>query len=306
MPAKSELFERLKYLESALNLPETIDVGISPSEHNGRANLLRKGLGIVAFNILEDFIKNRASEGLEFISSSGVEFSNLPPKLQEASTLSAWSSVLFRAKIEKKGGSSGWLSLLQDEAANIHSTKSTTYKLSGYSLVSASSNIGAEEVSDMLAAFGIAGGWATLKRVSDAIGGGLPDLNQSYKNAADRRHKAAHTAPFQYDHGWLAGLRQEIVTIAACIDILLSALCRLTKANPKIPLAEHHAADHLSFRFLEPGERVIRETRQLAGRSRKNWTTEEDAVRDIQPRLEGRGEFLIRLSSARRIADWYC
>jgi len=57
--AKQDLFDRLQYLEFAIKLPQLIDNGITPNDHNGAANLLRKGLGIVAFNILEDFIKKR-------------------------------------------------------------------------------------------------------------------------------------------------------------------------------------------------------------------------------------------------------
>ena len=58
MDARSGLFDRLKFLDAAIKKPDLIDIGIAPSDHNGAANLLRKGLGIVAFNILEDFIKN--------------------------------------------------------------------------------------------------------------------------------------------------------------------------------------------------------------------------------------------------------
>lgn len=158
----------------------------------------------------------------------------------------------------------------------------------------------------MLSAFGITGGWDTLKRVSDAIGGGIPDLRQSYRNAAERRHSSAHSALYQYDHAWLAGLRYEIVTIAACIDILLSALCRMIKTNPNVALSDHHVVEHLSFRFLTPSGDVFRETKELGGRSRKNWASQEDAVRALQPQLEPRGEFLICLSNARRVADWHC
>ena len=84
MTAKDELFSRLEYLSAAKNLPELIDVGVAQSTHNGVANLLRKGLGIVAFNILEDFIKKRASEALGRISGSRIDFFKLPLKLQDA------------------------------------------------------------------------------------------------------------------------------------------------------------------------------------------------------------------------------
>lgn len=102
MTAKDELLGRLEHLSAAKELPVLIDVGIIQSTHNGVANLLRKGLGIVAFNILEDFIKKRSSEALSRVSASRISFSKLPVKLQEAAILEAVSSLAFRAKLEKK------------------------------------------------------------------------------------------------------------------------------------------------------------------------------------------------------------
>src|ERR1035437_869383 len=104
MSAKSELFDRLKYLKSAVDLPVLMDNGIVISEHNGVANLLRKGLGIVAFNILEDFIKNKTSETLDFISNSRISFAKLTEELQNASISGALSALAYRAKLEKKDG----------------------------------------------------------------------------------------------------------------------------------------------------------------------------------------------------------
>jgi hypothetical protein len=304
MTAKRELFERLKYLGSAVDLPELIDQGIAVSEHNGRANLLRKGLGIVAFNILEDFVKNRSLEALTFLSNSTVAFSNLPSKLQEASTLNAMSAILFRAKLDKRAGRD-WLGLVQNESLKVHSTQNPTYELSKYSLVSGSSNISPEEIQELLSAFGISGGWATLKMVSDKIGGGIPDLSQSYKNAAERRHNSAHSAAFQYDHQWLTGIKDDIITIAASLDILLCAMCRKIQAKPTEPLERHDLSSALGFRFLEPSAGKFRETGVIGGRAKKIWISSENAVASLQPGLVAKGEFLIVLSQAKRVADWH-
>ncbi|TED39587.1 hypothetical protein IPC1518_29605 [Pseudomonas aeruginosa] len=75
MTAKDELLGRIEHLSAAQNLPVLIDRGIVQDTHNGVANLLRKGLGIVVFNILEDFIKKRSSEALSRISASSPDFS---------------------------------------------------------------------------------------------------------------------------------------------------------------------------------------------------------------------------------------
>lgn len=304
MSAKSELFTRLQFLESAVALPELIDQGIMPNEHNGRANLLRKGLGIVAFNILEDFVKNRTVEGLDALSTSTILFPNLPAKLQEAATLKALNAILFRAKLEKRTGGN-WLGLIQTESQKIYSTQNPTFELSRYSLVSSSSNIGEDDIGELLAAFGVPAGWAVLKQVSDRIGGGLPDLRAAYNNAADRRHSAAHSATFQYNHQWLSGIKHEIVTIASAIDILLFEVCRQVRLRPTQTLESHNAKALLKFRFLEHKAGKVRETTTIGGRAKKVWPTLTMAVGTIRPNLGAQNEFLVVLDESKRISDWY-
>lgn len=304
MSAKSELFEKLKYLDTAILSDSLIDDGVAISEHNGAANLLRKGLGIVAFNILEDFIKNKSLETLDYISGSGIQFSNLPNSLQENSILGAIKSLVFRANIKKKEGGD-WRTLIQNESLKIHSTQNNPYKLSKYSLVSANSNISAQEVNDLLKSFSIDGGWRKLKEISDLINGGITDLNQSYKNATERRHNSAHSVNFRYEYGWLRDIKREILSISASIDILLTARCRQVANDLTCSLTDHDINDALNFRYLEKYGSIYKETTTYRGRSRKNWGVFEDALAHIRPRLLRNGEFLIIIDSSGSLSDWY-
>ncbi|HBO5139327.1 hypothetical protein GHU06_00590 [Pseudomonas aeruginosa] len=304
MTAKDELLGRLEHLSAAKELPVLIDVGIVQSTHNGVANLLRKGLGIVAFNILEDFIKKRSSEALSRVSASRISFSKLPVKLQEAAILEAVSSLAFRAKLEKKEGGD-WRTLIQAESLKIHSTGKAVFELSDFSLASSGSNVTAEEVNQILSAFGVSGGWAILKKVSDSIGGGLPDLSQSYKNAASRRHSCAHEANFNYDYLWLGAIKSEILAIAASLDIVLEARCRQVEDNLNCNMQDHRIDDALSYRFLHEDSGVYKESKVLGGRSIKNWPNLSDALVALRPKLRRSGEFLIILDNTKRISDWY-
>jgi RiboL-PSP-HEPN len=305
MSAKSELLARLQYVNSALNLPTLIDNGIVPNEHNGVANLLRKGLAIVAFNILEDFIKNKSIESLNFLSTSRIQFANLTESLKVSSITGALNSLNYHSGILKKDGISDWKTIVQDEALKIHSTKNNVFELSKYTLVYSGSNVSHDEVNEFIKAFGIPGGWTLLKSISDKIGGGLPDLAQAYKNAANRRNSSAHEANFEYNHVWLANLKNEILAIAASLDIVITARCRQVQANPAMKLDDHNIQDALNFRFLEQFNSIYKETRHINGRSRKNWPQLSVALNNIQPSLVGRNEFLIILNSMGRIEDWY-
>jgi len=305
MSAKSEFLERLQYLNAAITLPTLVDVGILPTEHNGVANLLRKGIGIVAFNILEGFIKNKSVESLNFLSTSRIQFNDLTEYLKNSSIYDALNSLNYHSRILKKDGVSDWKTVIQEEALKISSTKNNVFELSKYSLVYSGSNISSEEVTNFIKAFGMNNGWGFLKTISDSIGGGIPDLAQAYKNAADRRHSAAHTANFQYNHAWLANLKNEIIAIAASIDIAITARCRQVAASPGIKLDVHNINSVLNFRFLEYDNGIYKETKQMGGRSKKNWSNLTTAINSIQPSLNSKNEFLIILNSSKRIEDWH-
>lgn len=303
MSAKSELIERLKYLDSAAALPALIDIGIASSEHNSVANLLRKGLSIVAFNILEDFIKNKAIESLNNISISGISYSNLPDDLQEYAISGALASLNFQSSILKKENLDYKL-VIQQETQKIASTIATPFSLSKYSLLSSGSNVVSREVNEFLRAFGIQNGWLQLKIISDAIGGGIPDLAQAFNLASQRRHNSAHSASFVYSSSWLANIKNEIIAISASIDIVVSARCRQANRQPLISLISQSLNDELNFRFLELHGSIFKETKTIGGRSRKNWSDLNDAITTLQPLLSNRKEFVIVLDSRRRITDW--
>ncbi len=306
MSAKSDLMTRLEYLSDAIVEPSLIDIGVSPSTHNGVANLLRKGLGIVAFNIIEDFIKKRAEEALLSVSNSGVSFANLTNALKESSTLGALKSLLFNANLLKKDPAFDIRNLIQTESYNIYSTKVHPFSLSKYSLVYSGSNVSSSEIADLLKSFGIDNCWPRLKLISDSICGGIPDLSSAFNNASERRHNAAHNVNFNYSHVWLSNIKSEILAIAAAIDIALSAKCRQINRFPTNQISGLDISVDLNYRFIERvSPTLFKERKTLRGKVIKNWSTLTAAIAKHKPSLITKKEFLIILDSSSRITDWH-
>lgn len=307
MQAKTDLFIRLEYLDATINKPFLIDNGIGMNEHNGVAGLLRRGVGIVAFNILEDFIKTRTSEALESLSNSGIEFSKLPDFLQEAAIKNVLNALVFKSSIVKKNGED-WKSLIQDETLKINSTKNTVFTISNYSLVSSGSNITNAEVSDVIKAFGISGGWTKIGSVASNIGSGIPDLGQVFNNASSRRHSAAHNATFQYDHLWLGEIKNDILSISAAFDILINARIRQICNDRSIVVCNHNIDQALNYRFLKQvanSNNYREETTLISGRAIKIWDNLNSAINSLRPKLNIRNEFLIIHNNLGKIDNWY-
>ena len=309
MNAKETLLKRLEHLEYLVNHPQgiLIDNGVAPTQHNDGANMLRKGLGIIVFNILEDFVKNKVAEFLAVLPTTGIAFDKLTVKLQDASIIDALNAIAEKARLEKKDDPDNWRGLIQDEAFKIHSTKNSNYEISKFSLVSTGSNVSEQDVSSLIKALGITGGWQSLKGVADAYGGGgYLDLAQVYKNLSSRRNKAAHDASFMYEYTWLSEAKNQLLILSSSIDILLTATYRLVNVDNSKAMERHDVSSMLNYRFLEESRAGFRETKQINGRARKIWRDVDLALANLRPNLERKKEFLILLDRSGRIKDWHC
>ncbi|UAY55782.1 HEPN domain-containing protein [Arachidicoccus terrestris] len=304
MTAKDELLERLKYIDKASYLPELIDNSIQDTEHNKIANLLRKGLSIVAFNILEDFIRNRTYEALDELCNTSIPFTNLPDTLQDSSITKALSSLQFQQKILKKEGED-YKSIIQTETLKIASTLSHPFQISKYSFVNANSNISAEEIKDLLKAFGVSGGWSTLQKIGNSIGAGIPNLNSAFSLASERRHSSAHSASFGYNLNWLQNLKYEIIGISSSIDIVLNAKCRQAKKFPYKKMDTLNFEKEINIRFLQKESTQYLCKTNLTKKTFKTWTSLEKALQFYTKNYRLKNKlFLMILDENKRIIDW--
>ena len=95
--AKEIFLNRLENFENALSSTDLISGNLRDRQHNEKARMLRNGMAIVEYTILEDFIKKRIGEVLKEIGRSGISFNLLPAKLKETAVLSALKGIQTRA-----------------------------------------------------------------------------------------------------------------------------------------------------------------------------------------------------------------
>lgn len=307
MSAKDKLISRMSTLEATLLLPVLVNQTNGSNLQNSSATLLRKGLGIVIFNILEDFIKERATEMFSSISSSLTNFNLLPEYMQEAATLGALKGVAAKAALEKKT-QGNWLGLIQQETMHINSTSLVNgFTISGLSLMAVGSNVYVEDIPNAMKCLNIEGGWETLQKISNLTNGGIPSLRQSFMNISSRRHSAAHVANFDYELGWLNDSVNEIYAIASSFDVALTARCRELSANPSVALVKAPIHNIIKCRFLVHNvqKNYYSEKNSITSRSIKNWPNFNTAIQTIAPKCLPRKEYLITLNSQSRITNWF-
>lgn len=202
--------------------PPTLGVGSA-------ATVLRNGLCVVGFAMLEDFLKGRVGEVFGAVGSTSFSFGQLPAGLKEFATVRALNGLPARMQAEKRAGNDH-VSFGQLNAQIVASTRSRNYTLSslGFGL---HSNLGIDEIAGVLKAAQVDKPWDQMDVLARRIGSGVLSCKQAYQNAAARRHRAAHTPAAAISTTDLTSYSREALTIAICFDLLISRALRFLQAN---------------------------------------------------------------------------
>ena len=207
-------------MKSSLAEPAISDGALTDIQKNAVAGLLRSGLAVLAFAITEDFIRDRTAEVLRGFVSPNIKFTNLSDLLQHAVTISALKGILFRSEFQDKSNKITWI---LGELAPIANLQNDITNLSSYSFGHTRSNLTYKDITEILSAFGVDGGWSTLSIIAKRIGlGGAIDYSQAFKELANRRHRAAHSIKAQIPLNDLNDSINIILGICSAFDILLS------------------------------------------------------------------------------------
>ncbi|WP_159098819.1 hypothetical protein [Aquabacterium olei] len=200
------------------------------------AHLRLNGLSVVAFSVLEDFVRRRAYEVLHWLGSQNVPFSALPGALQSAiliGTLKGLNFSLERAEKADRGF------IVQLEGMLLGQTgENGRFVPSEYFFGRSSSNISDGAVKALLEAVGFGEVEKAVDHVGQvfrvAISGNIFSI---FGALAKKRHSAAHAFPQNYlVADFSEDVRRRIPVFAACFDACLSQY------------AYHHASDVASGR----------------------------------------------------------
>ncbi|MFZ5560736.1 MAG: hypothetical protein ACOY41_04285 [Pseudomonadota bacterium] len=220
MAAKDDFLLRISSLNSALSEKALSDGLLTDQDHNRKASILRNGLAVVGFAALEDFFKKRMSEVLAEVGRTGCSFSKLPERLRCAVTheaiLALKQQLTYQETIADK------MIFMQEETRKIASTAAVPYDLTAIAFGYSSSNVGADEIKDAMAAFNIDRPWESVDRVAFQLGISGVSLRNSYKVSYLRRNRAAHVAAANTPLPELTQFVKDALAIAVSFDFLIS------------------------------------------------------------------------------------
>jgi hypothetical protein len=304
--AKQSFIERFDHFSRSLSIDTLNDHVATDVQHNNIARLLRNGLAVVGFVAIEDFIKKRTGEILKEIGTTSVAFGNLPTKLQYTVTVDVLKALTHMAKNQPTQVDE--ISFVQAEANKIASTVNTAYDLTEYAYGYKYSNLNDVEIKNILNSFSIKDGWGNMTKISSRIGLTSFPLNNSFNNAAIRRHKAAHNAHSNTPIMDLTQYINEAFGIAISFDCLITkALSQIKKHNTTY-LSGNLNLDHTliqlsSIRIQNGLWKYKRENNKRSLRNNKDKTI---LLPYVIIQAQSNEETLIIYDENNKIIDWNC
>jgi hypothetical protein len=303
--AKEEFLFRICNLEKSLgsNAVKSKTLLAENKEHNDIARMLRNGLTVVGFVALEDFIKKRSSEVVIQVGLANVPFSGLPEKLQDAATHEVVSALTFQIKLMNKADK---IAYIQNHASKIASTANQSYELSEHIFGYNQSNISPDSIPKTLRSFNVDKPWKNMQKLASRLNLiGLP-LEETFKSAAKRRHKAAHEASSDIPESDLIQFIKEAYAICISFDLLITmALKQIQTANIEYLEGRYSVTeDDIKFRTIKYIDRKWKEYSENNIRAVKVSNDKNVAVRLARTRRNFASEALIEYNEDGKISNW--
>jgi hypothetical protein len=306
--ARHDFISRLRAYRSAVEAEILVNKAPTDHEHNQRAKILRSGLSVVGFSILEDFIDDRSTEILARIGNSAVQFERLPEKLREATTIGVIRALNFQIGLIRSNDEKDVTSFVQRHARLVASTSETGYQLSGLALGAMRSNLNHEDVKQMLHTFRIKDPWGKIDKIASRVGLGAPSLQDAFKGAMRRRHEGAHKADADPETTDLQFYYNQALGIAIGFDALISyGLKYILDANSDfLSGSQEVEQSKIPFRFVDQSDNG--EWREVAEGKLRAYRVGDDFehVKDnALARARSRSEILVVRNTNEIPRGWY-
>lgn len=218
MSSQSDFINGMQGFRLAQAHDDLIEKAPDETLHNLRAKTLRNGIAIIGFSVLEHFIRERTGELLLAFDQVGTPFDDLPERIKTTATKGAIKGISSRLKF-----SDAEITFTQSESRIIASSLDSTYKISKYSIGWENSNLDVDTVRSIFKLFNIENGWAQIDRLSNKLNMTILSSKDSFKNAVDRRHDAAHNYNAIIQPTDLSSFLRDAYMIAIGFDALISA-----------------------------------------------------------------------------------
>lgn len=244
-PSRTALLHGLEGLRAASLEP--VVRGSNPA-----GEILRRGLAVSSYNLLETFVEGRLHELANYINQGTLHFSDLPDMLQKRATRTALEVGTSRIKRMAEPDVRNFIRGVGESVAAIDGP----IKLSPLTWLWPGSNMGASDFAGILRSFHVKTPWTEVDALSLALG--LPATSSStlsaesqFKDFVRERHSAAHN-PSHHVSNLQIPLSIDLLTkFAVAFDVFASVAAQaLKQGTPGYLVDENWTPGRVGFRQI--------------------------------------------------------
>jgi hypothetical protein len=214
--------------------PLLTDSAVGLSQHNVQARILRNGLIISSFSLMETYLEDRLEEKIRELSGSRIPYSSFSETLQTFLTVDAIAGMATKIGFADR---SDRLQLAERHLVQTANFRAVPPIYTGLGFSPKGSNISEGDIKSLFAAFGVRDGWRRLSALCGNVGSSRLSLRDDFKNLTADVETHLATA-------LLIGLTSDIV-ITHAID------CFLKKRSLAAAETAANNVSSLSVRFLD-------------------------------------------------------
>lgn len=227
--ARGQFLGRMEAIASILANPISTDQSPVPAP-SSVAVVVRNGCMVMLFCALEAFLRDRSLECARSIDQNVVPYPHLPEKLKYASVVSTFEGLSTQTRNWSDADK-----IVEYERALVASSAGalgSPFQFTSYSFGRDRSNISVGDVGDIAKSFGVSNFWNSTRNVGANAGMATPgNADETFRQLATARHRAAHVASYIVPHSLLTASLPQAVVIALGFDVLVStATHRLSRS----------------------------------------------------------------------------
>ena len=219
MSARTDFYSRIGLIQDLSDKALLTDTFPHNAAHNTGATILRNGLVVSAFSLLEGYLQERIDETIIELRRSSIDYLMLGDKLRKLLSLDAIVGLGTRLGFVDK---SDKLAFAEASIARLAGSSGSPINYTGLGFSPKGSNVSGEDVQIVLAAFGIQNPWQSMGSVISSLGATRLSIKDDFRNFARARNKAAHDSATNITTSDLKTYLDTALLVGMASDIILT------------------------------------------------------------------------------------
>ena len=265
-------------------------------------DLLRRGLTVTGFNLLETFIAARLDEIADYLNGGQVQFIDLPDALQTRAIRNTLEIAAARLRRMSKAPED--LRPFARQVGRSLVAVDRSLALSSFTWLWPGSNLGPSDYAAILKAFHVAKPWEDVDAIGLRLGLASSSLN-TLEDLVRERHKCAHEALYGVTPIWLRTVPPRVLALGMSFDALVSVAAHRLRVGEPVFLADDKAmtAASVGLRFVRERVSGAAEVVEHAKRASR-VDADPDALFAAAASRCKPGDLLVRQTLTGETIDW--